>query len=466
MPEKSTSEIARPLRELFAKGKEAVERDNLDYALTIFGQVLQQEPAFYECREALRGAQLKKTGGSGGFFKKIVNTANPLLAKAQLALRNNPQEALSVAEQLLNSDVNNWSAHKVVAEAALALDLPKTAILSLELVRRHNAGDRAAALTLAKAYVAHRQGAKAQAIYEELLRANPKDNEILVAAKQLAALRTLEEQGYAKLESGEGSYRDILKDKDEAARLEQEARGHKDESTIASLLDRKVDELAADPSNLQLAREVADLYAQAGDLDKALKYYKMLAEIPGTVDPTLDRAIHSLTVKQIDQRLEQLDPAAPDHAEQVRQLQREKDTWMFEDCKRRAEKYPTDLGIKYELGTYYFKLGQITEAIQEFQKSQRDPHRRLQSTLFLGKCFAARGMNEMAVRQLNSAINEKSAMDDEKKDMIYTLGCLYEKMGKREDAMKQFERIYEIDIGYRDVGKKVDDFYSAGGSAA
>jgi hypothetical protein len=74
-------------------------------------------------------------------------------------------------------------------------------------------------------------------------------------------------------------------------------------------------------------------------------------------------------------------------------------------------------------------------------------------------------MNEMAVRQLTSAISEKSAMDDEKKDMIYTLGCLYEKMGKREDAMKQFERIYEVDIGYRDVGKKVDAFYSGGGTA-
>jgi tetratricopeptide (TPR) repeat protein len=182
---------------------------------------------------------------------------------------------------------------------------------------------------------------------------------VLAASKQLAAQRTLDEQGYAKLESGEGSYRDILKDKGESARLEQEARGHKDESTIASLLDRKVDELAADPSNLQLAREVADLYAQAGDFDKALKYYKMLAEIPGTVDPTLDRAIHSLTLKQIDRRLEQFDTAAPDHAEQVRQLQHEKDTWMFEDCKRRAEKYPTDLGIKYELGNYYFKLGQF-----------------------------------------------------------------------------------------------------------
>ncbi len=464
MPEKSTNEIPRPIRELFAKGKEAVDRDNLDYAFKIFEQVLQQEPAYFECRETLRNAQIAKTGKGGGFFKKIVNTANPLLAKAQIELRNNPKDAMATCEQMLNGDANNWSAHKILAEAAMALDLPRTAILSLEMVRRNNAKDRDAAIVLANAYIKSRQASKAAGIYDELLKANPKDTDALQLSKGLAAQRTMDEQGYAKLEGGGGSYRDVLKDKDESVRLEQEARTYKDEDTTTAMIDRKYDELKADPSNLTLARELGDLYVQAKDYTNALKYYKMLAEIPGTADSTLDRAINSVTVKLIDARLEQLDKTAPDYEEQAAELQREKDRYQFEDCKRRSEKYPNDLGVKYELGTHYFKLGQITEAIQEFQKSQRDPHRRLQSVFHLGKCFAARGMNEMAVRQLTNAINEKLGMDEEKKDMIYTLACVLEKSGKKEDALKQFERIYEIDITYRDVGKRVDDYYS-GGSA-
>jgi hypothetical protein len=51
-------------------------------------------------------------------------------------------------------------------------------------------------------------------------------------------------------------------------------------------------------------------------------------------------------------------------------------------------------------------------------------------------------------------------VDDEKKDLIYNLGSVLESMGKKEEAIEQFKIIYEMDIGYRDVGAKVDAFYS------
>jgi len=35
-----------------------------------------------------------------------------------------------------------------------------------------------------------------------------------------------------------------------------------------------------------------------------------------------------------------------------------------------------------------------------------------------------------------------------------------ETMGKKEEAIEQFKLIYESDIGYRDVAKKVDDYYA------
>jgi len=122
MPEKSATAVARPLREQYEKGLAALQRQNLDYAVTIFAQVLQKEPGFYACREALRATQVKKTGGKSGFLRKMFGTASssPLLAKGQIALRSNPVEAINIAEQLLNSDPNNIAAHKLLADAALA----------------------------------------------------------------------------------------------------------------------------------------------------------------------------------------------------------------------------------------------------------------------------------------------------------------------------------------------------------
>jgi hypothetical protein len=50
--------------------------------------------------------------------------------------------------------------------------------------------------------------------------------------------------------------------------------------------------------------------------------------------------------------------------------------------------------------------------------------------------------------------------DDEKKELYYALGCVYEKMGKPEDAVEQFTHIYGVDIGYKDVAAKVDAYYA------
>ena len=73
---------------------------------------------------------------------------------------------------------------------------------------------------------------------------------------------------------------------------------------------------------------------------------------------------------------------------------------------------------------------------------------------YLAQCFAKRRMFDLATRTLQDALKEKLVFDDEKKELIYNLGCVLESMGKKDEAIKQFELIYEVDIGYRDVGAK------------
>src|SRR5882672_6831612 len=109
MAEKSLNELPRDLRVIFTKGSEALQRDNFDYAIDLFNQVLAREPALHECRKALRTAQLRRAGSGRGFFKKVLSSASssPLVAKGEIALRKDPAEALAIAEQILNGDPNN-----------------------------------------------------------------------------------------------------------------------------------------------------------------------------------------------------------------------------------------------------------------------------------------------------------------------------------------------------------------------
>jgi tetratricopeptide (TPR) repeat protein len=78
----------------------------------------------------------------------------------------------------------------------------------------------------------------------------------------------------------------------------------------------------------------------------------------------------------------------------------------------------------------------------------------------MGQCLSARGMNDMAAKKFQEALKEKPSFDDEKKDLLYQLGSVLEKMGKKEDAMDQYKQIYEVDIAYKDVATKVEAFYS------
>jgi tetratricopeptide (TPR) repeat protein len=112
------------------------------------------------------------------------------------------------------------------------------------------------------------------------------------------------------------------------------------------------------------------------------------------------------------------------------------------------------------MGQLFFQTGKISEAIQEFQKAQQNPNKRLAAMSLLAQCFARRKMFDLAARTLQNAIKEKLIFDDEKKDLVYNLGCVLESMGKKEEAIEQLKLIYEIDIGYKDVAAKVDAFYS------
>ncbi len=66
MAEKTVQEVSRVWREQYEKGMAALERNNLDYAIKILAAVLEKEPAFFDCRQALRAAQFKKAGTGGG----------------------------------------------------------------------------------------------------------------------------------------------------------------------------------------------------------------------------------------------------------------------------------------------------------------------------------------------------------------------------------------------------------------
>ena len=82
------NDLPRELRLLFTKGSDALARENYDYAIDLFNQVLNKDPQIFDCRKALRNAQFRKAGKGSGLFKKMLNTAasQPMVGKGNMAL--------------------------------------------------------------------------------------------------------------------------------------------------------------------------------------------------------------------------------------------------------------------------------------------------------------------------------------------------------------------------------------------
>ena len=50
-------------------------------------------------------------------------------------------------------------------------------------------------------------------------------------------------------------------------------------------------------------------------------------------------------------------------------------------------------------------------------------------------------------------------MDAMKKEIVYNLGLVYERMGESDKSLACMKQIYEVDYGYQDVAKRVESSY-------
>ncbi len=460
MAEKSMAEAGHAALEQFRKGNAAFDKANWNYAIQILKELLRQEPGFFEARMVLHAAQIKK-GQSAGLFKKALGVAGntQLIARGQLALRNQPVEALRIAEEILEHDPASQFGHRLLADAAMALDMPRTAIASLEVMRKARPDDKKVCLQVAALLEKVNQAHQAEALLKQLCRIYPDDQKLYEELKNISARITMQEGGYNEMAQEEGAYRTVLRNEAETVALEQETLHHKPVDTIDMLIDKSYTKLTEEPDNLRHAIEIARLYVQKKEFDRALEYYHYALE-KGIADAHIERAIYDTQIAKLNHALSLLDTASPDHAPEIGRLSAERAVFVLDDCKRRVEKYPTDMTVRYELGQLYFKAGQFAEAIHELQRAQTNPGTRLAAMNLLGQCFAQRGMHDIAIRTFRNALREKLVFDEEKKELHYFLGCELEKMDKIEEAIEQFKHIYELDIGYRDVAAKVDAYYA------
>jgi tetratricopeptide (TPR) repeat protein len=109
----------------------------------------------------------------------------------------------------------------------------------------------------------------------------------------------------------------------------------------------------------------------------------------------------------------------------------------------------------YDLGVAYKEMGLLDEAIAEFQKALRGPVNRVATYEALGQCFIEKEQYPMGATILQRALQEKGVSDDQLVGVLYLLGLCAEQRGQHEQAVGYYQRVFVIDIQFRDVGDRL-----------
>jgi tetratricopeptide (TPR) repeat protein len=464
MAVKTETELSESLRALWLKAVAAIELRNFGYAISLLQEILKQEPEFLTGRQLLRRAAVTRSKATKKSFFNI-STAPIGVLKAQREIKKDPKRAVEMLEEVLEAEPYNRQANLFLKEAALAAGWPEIGVFALRTLLEENARDVKVLHELGRLYHELGDHENEVEVYNQITAINPLDAQALRLGKDASARASMKRGGWTQAES----YRDLIKDKEEAISLEQQSRIR----LTGKALDQQIAEIyarhQADPANLDLARRLGALNEQKDDFEGAIRWYEYAADLTGGADTGLLRKISDLKIKCVEREIAAHEEFLSTHgtaeelymqkSEQLRAAKISRAEILITDAQERVARNPTDLQLRFELGENFLNAGRFREAVPELQRARQNPHARLKAMNLLGCCYGELGMLDLAMKQLEEASREIVSMDEMKKEIVYNLGLIYERMGESDKSLACMKQIYEVDYGYRDVAGRVESSY-------
>lgn len=449
-------------QELIKRAKEAKP----DYAIALLTDLVKQVPEELEPRRILRANEIKKFNATSSFSKKLSGVkTTPLHMKGKGAIKKNPKEAMAIAEDILAIDPTSENGNELLADAAREAGMDEVAIFALETLKDTKPEYIPNIKRLGALYLELGHPDKALAVYDIGIKHAPTDGELNKGMKDASALQAQSSGGW---EEG-SSYRDSLKDADQARQLEQASRAHKSDDTIQEQLTLLYAQYHENNQNIDVVKKIATLLERSGDLENAIAYFQYAFELSGKTDPEIEKTVFSLQERMLARGLEakqaELEQATPEARPaieaEIRQLEGQLAEYKLSGTRERVRRYPNDKALRFDLGRLLYQSGHYQEAIPELQQATSAPNVRHQALNYLGLCYQSRKIYDLAINQFEKAVSEMLSMDDHKKEVIYNLGITYELSGDSGKALEQFKTIYEVDYHYKDVAQRVESAYGA-----
>ena len=462
-------EQRRIAAETFERAKDVLASRNFDYAINLLRQCCKLDPGNFVFRQTLRRAQKEKYGNSMRGSPLAFVVIPGLKAKLKGAKASRDYVAvLEHGEDVLFKNPWDLGAQMDMAEAFDALGLGDLAIFSLDQARQKYPNDATLNRALARLFEKRGDYQKAIALWQLVQKADPKDLEAASKGKNLAASETIARGGYEDVIAG-------TKESPVVGRMESSANQNKDRaSRETEALQKRIE---ADPTETSLYIQLANLYRRSNQFDRARAALQQGLGPTGKHD-SLQLELLELDLVPLRAKLEAADsrykrakasadgdadddgPSLTELAETRSSLKREVLTREADLLRFRAERFPAEVGHRYELGVRLLKLDRIDEAIAELQQAKRDDKLKGVATMTLGLCFRKRNSWKLAHRNFEEALGVLTGPSDEgsRKEVLYQLATGLAEQGDIPRAIELGHELANIDFGFRGIGSLIDDW--------
>ena len=425
------------------KAKQSLDKRQYDYVLQVMEECLDLDPANLDVHRLSMDAARKraKEGAKTSLFGSM---SMPSLTK-------DPHKLLVAQVKRLGKSPEP----KVIADVAVAAQaLAATVKPMIEVAIYYYEEFIASGLfndkvlwNLAHIYRDKGELDKAIKLLRDLEKAQPNHPEASRTIKNWEAARSMTQRTAAV----QGDYRSQLANDAGAKKAEimnRNVRTLEDAKEVLVFVDQ---DLAHNPSDKQLWIKKGDLHAKFGPLaDAKAAYAKAQALDPH--DFTIVMKLGDIAMAEAKAVVDQLTAAGQDAtAAKAERLQLE-----IAEFRKRVERQPTDMNHRFSLGVRLIQAGDIDGAAAEFQKSVADPKVRQRSHKYLGFCFGKKNLLDLAVQQYTSYLSlVLDDQADEAKEVRYLRARVLEDQSKRDEAIKDYERIVAIDLNYKDAAVRL-----------
>jgi len=469
-----TADQRRIAQDSFTKAREAIANEQLDYAINLLLTCCRLDPANFFYRQNLRKTQKEKYDNNLRGSRFAFLTTPRLKGRVKAAKRNRDYlKALEHAEQVLCRNPWDLGTQLDMAEAFDALNLSDLAVFTLDQARQKYPTDATLNRALARQFEKRGDFKSAIVLWQLVKESNPSDVEAAHKAKDLAASDTIAKGLYEEAASGS-------KDSPVLNRIENRATEKPDKlARDAEPLRKRIE---ADPTEPSLYVQLATLYRRHGQADRAR------ATLQQGLGPTgnafqLQLELMDLDLAPVRKNLELTDARIRKHKEKKSdddtaesgadagdlsekelmhlrvKLLKEINTREIEIYRVKADRFPSDVIHRIELGTRLLKGDLIDEAITELQLARRDEKLKWRAAMLLGVCFRKRNNWRLAQRNFEEALTALPPGEEAgKKELLFHLASGCAENGDLQRAIDLGHELANLDFTFKNIGNLLDEW--------